>query len=969
MKTKFLKRVLWLMIPLLTIFTTNAWGAETLKTTCVGTGSGYGTRRTATYNSIGWVLSTGQSGYLGTNKAANHSVVVPTNADLPVVKAQYASATTSTTGYYFYYTSTAIANVTKIEFSYTGKDGSSTVQAYIVSSSTAASSGSATWSKPTLASGTGLSTQGTNIASATGTYTFKLNAKETSSKYYGIILKTGSYSRLTAGSIKIYVDDAAASKTLSSIAITTQPTTRKYLVGETFSKTGAVVTATYSDATTANVSTSATWTPTGALTAGTGKTVTASYTEGGVTKTATTTIDVYSVTVQKKDEDGTTISDAGVSASATGRTLTASAGSTNYVFKTWKYGTASGTSIASATSASTSLTGTPSAAVTVIAEFYKPITVTWMNNGTQHTTNTAARGSKPIFPSTPSACDGTSTTFIGWTQTPWDGKIAQSAVDAKTTDATKVCTSPSSMPNVTAAVTYHAVFAKGGSFSKITTSGEFTSGKYLVVNTAAAKAMKATIYSEKYLTATGVTISGTSISSAADNLIWQVSKNSSIYTFYNASAGKYAEIVADGSYGKMSLESSSQGYTAAVDGSGNWTLSSQNISGQLIRYNNTYVEFQAYNATDANKVIQLYKQAFSDYLTTCCTPHTISKAGSPAGTVTGGTFSTSVASACEGIEVTLNATPSSSAYKFGGWTITNGSSTDITTTVLGAGHAGDNPATMTMPNEAVTVNATFVSLSSIAVQTPPTKTAYLEGETFDPTGLVITRTYSNSTSDTYTYAGHTAEFTFSPTTATALTTSNTAVTITYGGQSVSQSINVYSVTVNKVKDTGGEIDAATVTATWTVGTKTLTAAVGATQYRFKEWAFVGSNNGLTITDTGNATTTVTGTPTGNVTINGVFYAPRNIVWKVNGETYSAGGSARVAYNTEWSALTLPTNPTPPCGDKFVGWTTVDIGSVGRATDAGLDLMTNANKSGKTGSGHQIQAETVTFYAVFADYVE
>lgn len=193
-----------------TIGSGNVWGAETTKTTCVGTGSGYGTRRTATYNSIGWVLSTGQDGYLGTGSATGHGNTKPTADDLPVVKAQYASATTSTTGYYYYYTTTAIANVTKIEFSYTGKKGSSTVNAYVVSSSTAASSGSAAWSKPTLASGTGLSAQGANIASATGTYTFKLKAKETSSKYYGIILKTGSYSRLTTGTIKIYVDDAAA---------------------------------------------------------------------------------------------------------------------------------------------------------------------------------------------------------------------------------------------------------------------------------------------------------------------------------------------------------------------------------------------------------------------------------------------------------------------------------------------------------------------------------------------------------------------------------------------------------------------------------------------------------------------------------------------------------------------------------------------------------------------------------------
>ncbi len=82
------------------------------------------------------------------------------------------------------------------------------------------------------------------------------------------------------------------------------------------------------------------------------------------------------------------------------------------------------------------------------------------------------------------------------------------------------------------------------------------------------------------------------------------------------------------------------------------------------------------------------------------------------------------------------------------------------------------------------------SLSSISVSTAPSKTSYTAGEYFDPTGLVITRTYSDSTSDTYAYVGHTSEFTFSPTTSTALATSNTSVTITYGGKSCSQSITV-----------------------------------------------------------------------------------------------------------------------------------------------------------------------------------
>ena len=89
------------------------------------------------------------------------------------------------------------------------------------------------------------------------------------------------------------------------------------------------------------------------------------------------------------------------------------------------------------------------------------------------------------------------------------------------------------------------------------------------------------------------------------------------------------------------------------------------------------------------------------------------------------------------------------------------------------------------------------TLSSISIATAPSKTTYTEGEYFDPTGLVITRTYSDSTSDTYTYSGHTSEFTFAPSTSTALTTSNTSVTITYNGKSTSQAITVNAAAVSK----------------------------------------------------------------------------------------------------------------------------------------------------------------------------
>ena len=94
--------------------------------------------------------------------------------------------------------------------------------------------------------------------------------------------------------------------------------------------------------------------------------------------------------------------------------------------------------------------------------------------------------------------------------------------------------------------------------------------------------------------------------------------------------------------------------------------------------------------------------------------------------------------------------------------------------------------------QSVTVNAAR-TLTGIAVSTAPTKVIYTEGEYFEPSGLVITRSYSSGPSDTYTYENHTSEFTFNPTTSTALTTSITSVTISYGGQSTAQTITVNEV--------------------------------------------------------------------------------------------------------------------------------------------------------------------------------
>ena len=104
--------------------------------------------------------------------------------------------------------------------------------------------------------------------------------------YYVVEYLNGAYYL----SEKFTVNYTAPAKTLSSIAVTTAPTKTTYTAGENFDPAGMVVTATYSDSSTAAV-TSYTVTDGNNLTAGK-STVTISYTEGGLTKTCTQVITV-----------------------------------------------------------------------------------------------------------------------------------------------------------------------------------------------------------------------------------------------------------------------------------------------------------------------------------------------------------------------------------------------------------------------------------------------------------------------------------------------------------------------------------------------------------------------------------------------------------------------------------------------------------------------------------------------------
>jgi len=84
-----------------------------------------------------------------------------------------------------------------------------------------------------------------------------------------------------------------------------------------------------------------------------------------------------------------------------------------------------------------------------------------------------------------------------------------------------------------------------------------------------------------------------------------------------------------------------------------------------------------------------------------------------------------------------------------------------------------------------TVNIAVVS--SIVITAPPTKIAYDAGETFSPAGMVLEVTYSDGSKVSNVTSGFT-------TSASGNLTTETAVTVSYGGKSATQAITVRSIT-------------------------------------------------------------------------------------------------------------------------------------------------------------------------------
>ncbi|MDR2956897.1 MAG: hypothetical protein LBU61_01780, partial [Coriobacteriales bacterium] len=127
------------------------------------------------------------------------------------------------------------------------------------------------------------------------------------------------------------------------------------------------------------------------------------------------------------------------------------------------------------------------------------------------------------------------------------------------------------------------------------------------------------------------------------------------------------------------------------------------------------------------------------------------------------------------------------------WTVTSGNNDGKgQESVLGTGETSQlgSPDAIDMLNG---ISKPKSSVASIAVTTEPDKLTYAPDETFDPTGMVITVTYTDGTTEEIT-----SGFAYSP--KGALKDTDTEITISYGGATCKQQITISSL--SGVEDLG-----------------------------------------------------------------------------------------------------------------------------------------------------------------------
>lgn len=376
------------------------------------------------------------------------------------------------------------------------------------------------------------------------------------------------------------------------------------------------------------------------------------------------------------------------------------------------------------------------------------------------------------------------------------------------------------------------------------------------------------------------------------------------------------------------------------------------ISGKGELYTTTTTSMQ-FNKSKGNKVAALFN--------TTAIPGSITKIEATSQQTTIRSWTAYVTStACSGSGTTLT---------FGSNKTTVGTISPAvgTSTSFGTSNAGysyfciqENDSSASYISE-FKITYTPKTLSSIAVKTIPTKTTYEAGECFDPTGLVVTKTFSDSSTQDFPYSGNSSSFTFVPSLTTPLTTSDMSVTITVGGKSVSQSI-----TVNAAK-TLTSISISGQTTAFVEGDAFSFGGIVTAHYSDSSSANVTSQatfSGYTMTLVGSQTVTVSFG--GQITTYGITISQGSLSSiAVSGQTttyqkgnaFSFDGTCTATFANGYQKVVTPTSITSP--DMSTGGVksiTVSFTYNGVTRTTSYDITVNSNRV-------VIETTTTTGYSV------
>ena len=208
--------------------------------------------------------------------------------------------------------------------------------------------------------------------------------------------------------------------------------------------------------------------------------------------------------------------------------------------------------------------------------------------------------------------------------------------------------------------------------------------------------------------------------------------------------------------------------------------------------------------------------------------------------------------------------------------------------------AGKKTITIAYGGKEVTQNISVGAVTGISVTTEPTKTSYDTGDSFDPTGMVVTASLSTGEpSEPDTWEKVVTSYTIDPD--GALDSSDDEVTITYAEKSTTQAITVTDVAV-----TGVSVKEST---TIEKGkTETLTATISPTNATNKAVTWESDNTTVaTVTDAGVVTAVAAGTANITVTTSDGGYEATCVVTVVNQK-----GSIDAPYSV---AEVIEMNPT------------------------------------------------------------